>query len=161
MPTKRAVGRRLSQEEIASDDSSSRGDDQFVISLQPRRATRKASHGGAASSSRGDVEAARVTEGHAVAAAREARASGIIHKVERPLKPNFEYTLRRVDRRHPHRPTNFTRAENQSMINRNEDPYDSTTELHDHRFWSNFQANWYLSVIKERKDPITPQLYVD
>jgi hypothetical protein len=150
MPTKRAVGRRLSQEEIASDDSSSRGDDQFVISLQPRRATRKASHGGAASSSRG-----------AVAAAREARASGIIHKVERPLKPNFEYTLRRVDRRHPHRPTNFTRAENQSMINRNEDPYDSTTELHDHRFWSNFQADWYLSVIKERKDPITPQLYVD
>jgi hypothetical protein len=138
MPTKRAVGRRLSQEEIASDDSSSRGDDQFVISLQPRRATRKASHGGAASSSRGDVEAARVTEGRVVAAAREARASSIIHKVERPLKPNFEYTLRRVDRCHPHRPTNFTRAENQSMINRNEDPYDSTTELHDHRFWSNF-----------------------
>jgi hypothetical protein len=47
------------------------------------------------------------------------------------------------------------------MINRNKDPFDSTTELHDHRFWNNFQADWYLSVIKDWKNPITSQLYVD
>jgi hypothetical protein len=47
------------------------------------------------------------------------------------------------------------------MVNRNENPFDWTTELHDHRFWKNFQADWYLIVIKERKNPITPQLYVD
>jgi hypothetical protein len=47
------------------------------------------------------------------------------------------------------------------MIKRNEDPYEWTTELHDHRFWSNFQANWYLSVIKDRKNSITAHLYVD
>jgi hypothetical protein len=69
-----------------------------------------------------------------VAAARETRASDVIQKVEHPLRPDFEYTLRRVDRRHPRRPTDFTRGENQSMINLNEDPYDWTTELHDHRF---------------------------
>jgi hypothetical protein len=45
------------------------------------------------------------------------------------------------------------------MINQNEDPYEWTTGLHDHRFWSNFQANWYLSIIKDRKNPITSQLY--
>jgi hypothetical protein len=69
-----------------------------------------------------------------VVAARAARASGVIHKVERPLKPDFEYTLRRVDHRHPRSLTDFTRGENQSMINQNEDPYDWTTEIHDHRF---------------------------
>jgi hypothetical protein len=47
------------------------------------------------------------------------------------------------------------------MINRNDDLYEWTTELHDHRFWSQFQADWYLSIIKDRKNPITPQLYVD
>jgi hypothetical protein len=47
------------------------------------------------------------------------------------------------------------------MINQNEDPYEWSIELHDHRFWSNFQAHWYLSVIKDRKNPITSQLYVD
>jgi hypothetical protein len=52
-----------------------------------------------------------------VVAAREARASGVIQKVERPLKPGFEYTLRRVDRHHPQRTTDYTRGENQSMIN--------------------------------------------
>jgi hypothetical protein len=114
-----------------------------------------------ASSSRADEEAARVAEGHAVAAARDARASRIIQKVERPLKPGFEYTLRRVDHRHYQRATNYTRGENQSMINRNDEPYEWTTELHDHRFWSHFQADWYLSVIKDQKNPITPQLYVD
>jgi hypothetical protein len=76
-----------------------------------------------------------------VAAAREARASGIIQKVEHPLKPNFEYTLRRVDRCHPRRPMDYTRRENPSMINWNEDPYERTTELHDHRLWSDFQAD--------------------
>jgi hypothetical protein len=76
-----------------------------------------------------------------MAAAREARASDVIQKVERPLKSNFEYTVRRVDHRHPRRATDFTRGENQSLINRNEDPYEWTTELHDHRFWSNFQAD--------------------
>jgi hypothetical protein len=124
-------------------------------------AKRKASCGGVACSSRDGEEAARVAECRVVAAAREARASDIIQRVERPLRPNSEYTLRRVDRRHPRRPMNFTRGENQSMINQNEDPYDWTIEVHDHRFWSNFQADWYLSVIKDRKNPITSQLYVD
>jgi hypothetical protein len=55
----------------------------------------------------------------------------------------------------------YTRGENQSMINWNEDPYEWTTEFHDHRFWRNFQADWYLSSIKDRKNPISPQLYVD
>jgi hypothetical protein len=79
-----------------------------------------------------------------------------IQKVECPLKSGFEYTLRRVDHHHPGRPTNFTLGENESMVNRNENPFDCTTELHDHRFWNNFQADWYLLVIKEWKNPITP-----
>jgi hypothetical protein len=66
-----------------------------------------------------------------------------------------------MDHRHPHRPTNFTRGENQSIINRHEDPYEWTTELHDHRFWNNFQADWYLTVIMDQKNPITQQPYVD
>jgi hypothetical protein len=86
-------------------------------------------HGSMASSSRADMEAARIAEGHAVAAAREARAGGIIQKVERPLKPGFEYMLRRVDHHHPRRATDFTRGGNQSMINRNDDLYEWTTEL--------------------------------
>jgi hypothetical protein len=65
------------------------------------------------------------------------------------------YTLRRVDRHHPRRPRDYTRGENQSIINWNEDLYEWTIELHDHRFWSNFQADWYISVIKDRKNPIT------
>jgi hypothetical protein len=96
-----------------------------------------------------------------VVAAREARARDIIQKVECHLKPNFEYTLRRVDRHHPHQPTDYTKFENQSMITHNDDPYEWTTELHDYRFWSNFQVNWYLSVIKDRKNPVTPRMYVD
>jgi hypothetical protein len=112
MPAKRADSRRASQEEIAYDNSSSGGDDQFVISPQPRRITRKASHGNGASSSWTDEEATRVVEGRAMVAAREARASDVIQKVEHPLRPDFEYTLRRVDRRHPHRPTDFTLGEN-------------------------------------------------
>jgi hypothetical protein len=65
-----------------------------------------------------------MAEGQAVRQAREERTSDIIQKVERPLQTYYEYTLRRVDRRHPHRPTNFTRGENHSMINRHENPYD-------------------------------------
>jgi hypothetical protein len=57
-----------------------------------------------------------------------------IQKVEYPLRPDYEYNLRRVDRRHPHKPTDFTLGENQSMVNRNENPFDWTTELHDHHF---------------------------
>jgi hypothetical protein len=161
MPTKRAANRQSSQEEIVSDDSSSKGDDQFVISPRPRWVTRKASRGRRASSSRADEKVARVAEGRAVAATRETRASNVIQKVEHPLQPNYEYTLKRVDHRHPHRPTDFTLKENQSMINKNEDPYDWTTEIHDHRFWNHLQAYWYLTVIKDRKNPITSQLYVD
>jgi hypothetical protein len=134
MPAKRATSRQASQEEIVSDDSSSRGDDQFDILPQPRRVTRKASRGHGASSSRANEEATRVAEGRVVSAAREAMTSNVIQKVKRPLRPNFEYTLRRVDRCQPRRPMDFILGENQSMININEDPYDWTTELHDHRF---------------------------
>jgi hypothetical protein len=59
---------------------------------------------------------------------REARASELIQKVECPLRSNFKYTPRRVDRCHPWRPTDFTRGENQSMIHRDEYPYDWTQE---------------------------------
>jgi hypothetical protein len=72
-----------------------------------------------------DEEAANRAKGHAI---REARASGLIQKVECPLQSNFEYTLRRVDHCHPHRPTDFTRGENQSMIHRDEYSYDWTQE---------------------------------
>jgi hypothetical protein len=78
MLAKRAASKRASQEEIASDDSSSVGDDQFVISPRPRRAIRKASHGGTSSSSRANEEVARVAEGRAVVATSEARASNVI-----------------------------------------------------------------------------------
>jgi hypothetical protein len=102
-----------------------------------------------------------VTEGQAIRDAREARASDIIQKVERPLRADYEYTLRRVDHCHPRRPTDFTRGEKQSMINRHENPYEWTTELYDHRFWNNFQTDWYLTVIKDQKNPITQQLFMD
>jgi hypothetical protein len=110
------------------------GNNRLVISPHPRGVTRKQSHGGEGSSSHADEEAARITRGHAVVVAREARASDIIQKVEHPLKPNFEYTLRSVDRCHPRRPADYTRAKKQSMINRNENPYEWTTKLRDHRF---------------------------
>jgi hypothetical protein len=100
MPTKRAAIKQASQEEIVSDDSSSREDDQFVISPRPRRVTRKATRGRGASSSWADEKATRVAKGRVVAAVREAMTSNVIQKVEHPLRPNFEYTLRRVDRHH-------------------------------------------------------------
>jgi hypothetical protein len=53
-----------------------------------------------------------VAEGQAVRDAREIGASDIIQKVERPLRADYEYTLRRVDHHHPHRPKDFTREEN-------------------------------------------------
>jgi hypothetical protein len=46
-------------------------------------------------------------EGCAIREARDARASGLIYKVECPLRSNFEYMLRRVDRHHPRRPIDF------------------------------------------------------
>jgi hypothetical protein len=66
-----------------------------------------------------------------------------------------------VDHRHPRRPANFTLGENLSMINHNENMFDWITVVHDHRFWNNIQADWYLSIIKDGKTPITPQLYFD
>jgi hypothetical protein len=134
MPVKRSANRWASQGEIASDDSSSGGHDQFVISPRPRRTTRKAARGGEGSSSQADEEATRIVEGCTVAMARGARASDVIQKVEHHLKLGFEYTLRRVDRCHPRRPTNYTRRGNHSMVSWEVDPYEWTTELHDHRF---------------------------
>jgi hypothetical protein len=39
-------------------------------------------------------------EGQVVRQAREERASDIIQKVEHPLRADYEYTLRKVDRCH-------------------------------------------------------------
>jgi NAD(P)H-dependent flavin oxidoreductase YrpB (nitropropane dioxygenase family) len=100
MPVKRVASQRASRGDPSSGDSSSRDDD-FVIAPHPRRATRKATQCGDVSSSQADEEAANVAEGQAVRDAREAKASDIIQKVERPLRTDYEYTLRRVDRRHP------------------------------------------------------------
>jgi hypothetical protein len=69
-----------------------------------------------------------MAEGRAIREARDARASGLIQKVECPLRSSFEYSLRRVDHHHPHKPTDFTRGENQSMIHRDEYSYDWTQE---------------------------------
>jgi hypothetical protein len=134
MPTKRLASRWHSCDDPSSDDSSCRGDDQFVSAPHPRRETRKSTHRGEACSSQADEEAANRAEGRAICEAREARERVEIQKVEHPLRPGYEYTLRRVDRRDPCRPTEFTLGENQSMVNRNENPFDWTTELHDHRF---------------------------
>jgi hypothetical protein len=123
---------------------------------RPRKEIRKSTCRGEASSSQADEEATNRAEGRVIREPREARERVEIQKVEYPLRPGYEYTLRRVDHRHPHRPTDFTLGENQSMVNHNENPFDWTTELHDHHFWNNFQADWYLTVVKERKNPITP-----
>jgi hypothetical protein len=160
MPLKRTASRRPSHEDLPSDDNSNQGDD-FMIAPCPRRTARKTTRRGDVSSSHHDDEATDMAKGQAVHQAREERASDIIQKVERSLRVDYEYTLRRVDRHHPRRPTNFTRGENRSVINEDENPYGWTTELHDHRFWNNFQADWYLTVIKDRKNPITTELYVD
>jgi hypothetical protein len=69
-----------------------------------------------------------------VVVAREARAGHVIQKVERPLKPSFEYTLRRVDRHHPRMPMDYMKKDNHSMTSQGLDPYEWTTEVHDHRF---------------------------
>jgi hypothetical protein len=111
MRSKRAASKSSSQEDV--DDDSSSGEEQYVIQPRPRHATRKTR----ASSSRATTKAAGMVEGQAVHEAREARASGIIQKVQCPLQPNYEYTFRRVDRRHPRLPTDYTRGENQSTIN--------------------------------------------
>jgi hypothetical protein len=77
-----------------------------------------------ASSSRANEEAARIAEGRVVAAERDARSSGIIQKVEHPLRLDYEYTLRIVDRRHPCRSTNFSLGRNRSMVSCSENPFD-------------------------------------
>jgi hypothetical protein len=161
MPTKRLASRWHSHDDPSSDDSSSQGDDQFAIAPCPRRETRKSTHRGEACSSQADEEATNRAEGHAIHEAREAKERVEIQKVDCPLRPGYEYTLRRVDRRHPHRPTDFTLGDKLFMVNCNENPFDWTTELHDHHFWNNFWVDWYLTVIKEWKNPITPQQYVD
>jgi hypothetical protein len=95
MCSKRATSRATSQEETTSDDSSSGGDDQFIIAPRSRRVVKKTRVG--ASSSRADTKAVDIAEGQTVREAREARESGIIQKVERPLRADYEYTFRRVD----------------------------------------------------------------
>jgi hypothetical protein len=137
----------------SSSDTSSGGGEDLIVSPHPSRlasCTGKAPHGsGAASSSQ-----------HA-AQHEEEKSSDAIQKVIPQLKPNYLYTFRRVDHRHPRRPTYFTRKENHSMIQSNEDPYVWAPDIHDHYFWNNFQADWYIKVIKDRKQPITPHFYVD
>jgi hypothetical protein len=145
MCSRQAASRAASQEDTTDDSSS--GEEQYVIQPQPRRTTRKTR----ATTSQAAAKATNMVEGQAVSQAREARASDIIYKVEHPLRANFEYTLRRVDHRHPRMPMDFTRGENQSMINTHEDPHEWTSDLHDHRFWNNFQADWYLSYSVLRK----------
>jgi hypothetical protein len=114
MLVKRIASQRASRDDTSSGDSSNRGDN-YVIAPHPRRETRKTTRRATESSFWAAAEAADLAEGRAIHEAREAKESGIIQKVERPLQPNFEYTLRRVDRRHPRRPTDFARGENQSI----------------------------------------------
>jgi hypothetical protein len=38
---------------------------------------------------------------------------------------------------------------------------ESSDAIHDHCFWNNFQADWYIKVTEDRKQPITPHFYVD
>jgi hypothetical protein len=154
MSVKRVASRRASRDDPSSGDSSS-WDDDFVIAPCPRRATRKATQWGDTNSSQAGEEAANIADDRVVGEAREARESEIIQKVGRPLQAEYEYTLRRVDHHHPRRPKDFSRGENRSMINRHENPYEWTSDLHDQRFWNNFQADWYLTVIKDQKNPIT------
>jgi hypothetical protein len=68
MSVKQLASRRASQDDPSSDDSVSRGDDQFVISPHPRRSTRKSTRQGETSSSQADEEAIRIAEGHATVA---------------------------------------------------------------------------------------------
>jgi hypothetical protein len=129
MPVKRVTKRKPTIPSASQSDTSGRGDDDFNISTCARRSTRrshKAPRGsGAGSSSQHANE----------------EPSDDIQKVVPPLKPNYLYTFRRVDRRHPRRPTDFTKKENHSMIQRNDDPYVWSPNLHDHRFWNNFHAD--------------------
>jgi hypothetical protein len=75
MPLKRTASWCAS---ATSDDSSSGGNNRFVISPHPRRSIRKSSRGVEGRSSHADEEAARMSKGHAMAAAIEARASDVI-----------------------------------------------------------------------------------
>jgi hypothetical protein len=140
MPLKRNTKRKTN---IAnSSDSSSAGDDDFIVSPHARRSIRRTnktprSSGVGSSSQHSEIE----------------EPSDAIQKIFHPLKP--------LDHRHPRRPTDVTRKENHSMIQRNDDPYVWAPDLLDHRFWNNFQADWYITVIKNSWKPITPHIYVD
>jgi hypothetical protein len=81
MPTKLLVGRWHSHNDPFDDDSSSRGDGQFVILPHPRREKRKSTHRGEASSSQVDEEAVKRVEGYAIREARQARERVEIQKV--------------------------------------------------------------------------------
>jgi hypothetical protein len=80
MPLKKSARKRGSQRETTSNDSSSGGNEQFVISPRPRRATKMAARGSGESSSRQVVkeEARLIVDGRVVAVAREARESDVI-----------------------------------------------------------------------------------
>jgi hypothetical protein len=69
MHVKRLASRQASHDDPSSDDSASRGDDQFVISPRPRKEIRKSTCRGEASSSQVNVEATRITDGHVAATA--------------------------------------------------------------------------------------------
>jgi hypothetical protein len=113
------------------------------------RRSNKATHGsGVSSSSQHIVQ-------------QEEESSDAIQKVIHPLKPKYMYTFRRVDHRHPRRPTDFIRKENHAKIQRMDDSYVWAPDLHDHHFYNNFQADWYIKVNKDRKLSITPHIYVD
>jgi hypothetical protein len=137
----------------SSSNSSSEIGDDFIISSHAHRLTKRTNKApcgsGVGSSSQ-----------HAAQQVEE-EPNDAIQKVIHPLKPNYMYTFQRVDRRHSHMPTEFMRKENHSMIQRNDDPYVLAHDLHDHHFWNNFQVDWYIKVIKDRKLPITPHIYVD
>jgi hypothetical protein len=138
---------------LNSSNTSSGGAEDFIVSPRPRRST---THTGKAPRCSGAASSSQHAAQH-----EEDESSDAIQKVISPLKPNYLYTFRRVDHHHPQRPTYFTRKENHSMIQRNKDPHVWVPDLHDHRFWNNFQADWYIKVIEDRKQPITPHFYVD
>jgi hypothetical protein len=151
MPHKRTTKRKIARP--SPSNSSSEGGDDFIVSprtCRSMRQTDKAPRGSGVGSS-----------SQHVAQQQQEESSDAIQKVIHPLKPNYMYTFRSVDRCHPRKPIDFTRKDNHSMIQRNEDPYVWPPDLHDHHFWNNFQADWYIKVIKDRKLPITPHIYVD
>jgi hypothetical protein len=151
MPLKRTTKRKNARP--SPSNSSSEGGDDFIVSPRTRRSARQ--------TNKAPCGSGVVSSSQHVAQQEEEESSDGIQKMIHPLKPNYMYTFRKVDHRHPRRPTDFMRKENHSMIQRNDDPYVWAPDLHDHRFWNNFQVDWYIKVIKDRKLPITPHIYVD